>query len=284
MKSNLKKISRVLKAALVAGPLCMGLNSFAQRAAVMADVNLGAVKITDEYGIASDSNLVPVNRAMLLQIPVLNDNHGKAIPAGSAKIKIGLGSKLELDPTFNLNTAGLNSAFRWTSEVSGGQVMITGELINDLPASVTGATVVFRVKATETGRSTVTANFLITNHNTAVILSDENGSNNAASLAYKTAPGAAAAPAGEPAHLVMYPNPVTDKAQVTIEAKQGRFDGYYTVAIVDVNGKTVQAGRLALNGVSRFNYNLVSLAAGAYVLQLKNAAGTTALMVKFEKL
>jgi Secretion system C-terminal sorting domain len=283
MQTNLKKISRVLKAALVAGPLCMGLNSFAQRPAVMADVNLGALKITDEYGIVPDSNLVPVNRAMLLQIPVLSDNHGKAIPAGSAKIKIGLGSKLELDPTFNLNTAALNSAFRWTSEVSGGQVMITGELINDLPASVTGATVVFRVKATETGRSTVTANFLITNHNTAVILSDENGSNNAVSLAYKTAPGAAA-PAGEPAQLVMYPNPVTDKAQVTIEAKQGRFDGYYAIAIVDVNGKTVQAGRLALNGVSRFNYNLVNLAAGAYVLQLKNAAGTTALMVKFEKL
>ena len=106
-----------------------------------------------------------------------------ALPAGTCKIKIGLGSKLVLDPNFDLNNTNTSEYFNWTAISEGGQVQLTGDLKEKLPANF-NSICEFRVKGSVQGTSTITTNFLITNHNTISNLSDENPSNNTAFLSY----------------------------------------------------------------------------------------------------
>lgn len=150
----------------------------------MADPKLGTISFTDMAGYQLDEGYIQPNELVKIKIPVLNNSHGQALPAGSCKIKIGFGSKLVLDPSFDLNTAAMNSYFKWTSAMNSGQLQVTGELIAPLPANVTDVDVALKVKGTVVGKSTITANFLITNHNTAAVLSDEDGTNNSSFLQY----------------------------------------------------------------------------------------------------
>lgn len=150
---------------------------------VSADPSLAQLTFESISNTSVDPNILGLGEVVQLKVPILNLNTSNALPAGSCKIKIGLGSKIELDPSFNLNTTNTSTYFNWTSETQGGQVMLTGELIATLPPSYT-ATGIFLVKGVTLGGSTVTGNFLVTNHNTAVFLSDEEGSNNTSALAY----------------------------------------------------------------------------------------------------
>lgn len=165
--------------------LFCSFNGIAQNGrAVLADPKLGSISFTDLSGYQMDEAYVQPNELIKMKVPVLNSNHGQALPAGSCKIKIGLGSKLTLDPSFDLNTAANNSYFRWTAAMNSGQMQITGELIAALPAGVSSVDVAFKVKGSVVGKSTITANFLITNHNTNAVVSDEDGANNSAFLQY----------------------------------------------------------------------------------------------------
>jgi hypothetical protein len=179
-------ITRVIAGGLVFSALMMGsFYGFAQQQrAVLGDPKLGAIQFTDNAGYQIDEAFVQPGEIIQLKLPVINDNHGQAIPAGSCKIKIGLGSKLELDPSFDLNSAALHNYFKWTAGSNSGQIQITGELIAPLPASVKEVNVSFKVKGTLIGKSTITANYLISNHNTQTVMSDEDGSNNASFLPY----------------------------------------------------------------------------------------------------
>ena len=285
MKKNIKNYKQFMKAFVFAGLLVSSMGSYAQRASVSADTKLGVISLTDDYGVAIDANEITADKVITLKIPVVSNNHGKAIPAGSAKIKIGLGSKLMLDPTFNINNTQLGNYFSWTFADNGGQIQITGDLVNALPVNVTDVTVSFKVKALMQGNSTITANFLITNHNSTVILSDENGDNNAASLGYRVSEKVQApTPLGEVTDIAMYPNPVANVKTVVIEAKQGEFKGKYTIVMFDANGKKVQNNALELNGVTKFNYNLVNIASGTYILQVVKDEATKPFLLKFVKL
>ena len=185
MKANSKIKKALCKGLLLSSVLFCALHGVAQQGrAVLADPKLGAIKFTDLSGYQMDEAYVQPNELIRLKIPVLNSNHGQALPAGSCKIKIGFGSRLTLDPSFDLNSAAMSSYFRWTAAMNSGQLQITGELIAALPATVTDVDVAFKVMGTEIGKSTITANFLITNHNTFTVLSDEDGANNAAYLQY----------------------------------------------------------------------------------------------------
>jgi hypothetical protein len=177
-----KMIKRFLTGSLFLASVLMGAGANGQ--AVMADARLGAVTLVDEQGFALDADYVQPDALIRLKIPVINDNHGQALPAGSCMIKIGLGSKLELDPAYELNSTAMNRYFRWTAAPNSGQQQIIGELIAPLPASLEEVNVAFRVKGAHLGQSAITANFLITNHNTRQILSDEDGANNASFLNY----------------------------------------------------------------------------------------------------
>jgi hypothetical protein len=179
------KIKHIGSRAVLAG-FCLGLSycSFAQDRSVIADPHIGALKLTDVYGYEINQDFVQPNQLIKLTIPVANVNHGKPLPAGSCKLKIGLGSKMELDPSFDITSASLNSYFSWTATQNSGQLQITGDLVAPLPANFDEVTVTFKVKGTVIGKSTITANFLISNHNTVTVVSDEDGTNNTAFLAY----------------------------------------------------------------------------------------------------
>jgi hypothetical protein len=150
---------------------------------VFADPALNQTGITTIAGSPQDESALPLDGVVNLNLPLLNLNNINALPAGSCKIKIGLGSRLILNPGFNLSSTNTSAYFNWTAVEQGGQVQLTGDLIAPLPANYT-ATGIFQVKGSILGSSTITINFLVTNHNTSEILSDENPNNNTSFLPY----------------------------------------------------------------------------------------------------
>lgn len=185
MKLLTKKINP-RSARLVLIGFCMSafLCSFAQKRSISADPHLGTITLTDNDGYQINEEYVQPNQVIKLKIPVASVTHGKELPAGSCKIKIGFGSKMELDPLYDLSSSALNNYFKWTASINSGQVQITGDLVAPLPANFEEVLVGFKVKGTIEGASTITANFLISNHKTGTIVSDEDGTNNAAFLHY----------------------------------------------------------------------------------------------------
>jgi Secretion system C-terminal sorting domain len=150
---------------------------------VFADPALSQPAITTVSTAPVDASMLPLDGVVQLNLPILNLNTANPLPAGTCKIKIGLGSKMVLDPAFDLNNTNTSAYFSWTAVNQGGQVQLTGDLIAPLPANYS-ATGIFQVKGNVVGSSTITINFLVTNHNTSEILSDENPNNNTSFLPY----------------------------------------------------------------------------------------------------
>lgn len=273
-----------IRAMLFAGLLVASLGTSAQKPSMTADPELGKIMLTDQAGLTVDANFVQPGQVINLRIPVMSDNHGKELPGGSAMIKIGFGSKIELDPQFNINNAGLGNYFRWTSANNGGQVEVTGELIASLPPGFTAVNVSFKVKAVQDGSSTITANFLITNHNTNTILSDEDGANNAASLAYRVSSQASPVIQNGKLKLNLYPNPAKDVKSVTIEVVQGELKGRYSIVLMDMLGKTIQRKEVDLNSVPNFKYAFGNIAQGKYLVKITGGDEAQSIVLPFEKL
>ena len=285
MKFTLK--SKGFKGLIAAGFMVASLNSTAQnRQAVIADPQLDALVITDFSGSRLDPSNLQADQLIKLNVPVAFDNGGKALPAGSAKIKIGLGSKLILDPGFDVTNAGAGSYFKWTASENSGQLQVTGELISELPANVTTVTLSFRLKVKEEGNSAITANFLITNHNTLAVLSDKNGANNASAISYTIGKRVPVDPSTLNGNLklAVFPNPAKDVKAVNISVLQGKLMGKYRIMMYDFAGKLVQSKELQLDLVSNFAYDFGTVAAGKYLIQVLNANGTESAVLKFEKL
>lgn len=179
-----------MKSLLIAGILFASFGTMAQQGAkrsAMTDPKLGQIVLTDQAGRVLDADALEAGQLVTLRIPVSNMDHAIPLPAGTTKLKIGFGSKLQLNPSFNMNGAGLNNYFQWTSSMAGGQLQIVGDLVNDLPAYLQDISVTFKVRASVLGKSTITANFLITNHNSVTVLSDMDPSNNISFLQYTIA-------------------------------------------------------------------------------------------------
>jgi Secretion system C-terminal sorting domain len=285
MKQKIKN-SRFAKCMLFAGLLTVsaGTMAQAQRAAVTADPELGTISLSNATGFAIDASQVQADQVISMKIPVVNNNHGIALPAGSCKIKIGLGSKLVLDPQYNINNAGLGNYFKWSAVENSGQVQLTGELIAPLPASVTAVNVAFKVQASKEGRSTITANFLITNHNTSSVLSDENSINNATSLPYRVVGKVAAVNAAGKLQLSVYPNPAKDVRSVMIKVEQGELKGRYSITLTDMAGKLIQSKFVELNALPSFTYSFGNIAAGKYLIKVTSDDAVQSAVLKFEKM
>ncbi len=284
MKQKLKNKHLAVKCMLFAGLLIASTGSYAQRPAVTADPELGKIVLTDQTGFPIDANQIQPDQVINLRIPVLNDGHGQALPAGSCKIKIGFGSKLVLDPQYNINNTALSNYFKWSSVTIDGQLQVTGDLVAALPANITEVNVSFKVMASVEGKSTITANFLITNHNTSAVLSDEDGANNASSLQYrivgKVAPST---PAGK-LKLSLYPNPVKDEKTVVIKVEQGQLKGKYNISLTDMAGKLVQSREIEVNAAPSVTYGFGNIAAGQYLIKVRNTDDSQTVVLKFEKL
>jgi hypothetical protein len=167
-------------------PLLLLLNT-AAFSQVTADPALSPIIIKTVSNTTINQFQLPKDGVTSLKIPIYNLNFSNPLPAGTCKIKINLGSKLILDPQFALASVNTSNYFSWSAIASGGQVQITGDLIAQLPSNFSD-TASFNVMGNILGNSTITTNFLVTNHNTAITLSDENGSNNTSSLPYTIIP------------------------------------------------------------------------------------------------
>ena len=285
MKFNVK--SKGFKCLIAAGFMVASLTGTAQnRSAVIADPQLGALVLTDFSGSTLNPSNLQADQLIKLRVPIAFENGGKLLPAGSAKIKIGLGSRLVLDPGFDVTDAGASSYFKWTAVENGGQLEVTGELVNELPSTVSNVTLSFRLKVKEEGNSAITANFLITNHNTIAVLSDKNGANNASAISYNIGKKVPVDPSTLNGNLklAVFPNPAKDVKAVNISVLQGKLMGKYRIMMYDLGGKLVQSKELQLNLVSNFAYDFGTVAAGKYLIKLMNANGTESAILKFEKL
>lgn len=185
MKASFKKMQFGVKGLFCTTLLAASLHGIAQQRAVMLDPKLGQIQMADLSGNTINENYLQPGQLVKLVIPVASVNQNAAMPKGSCKIKIGLGSKLAIDPLFSLASVNYSNYFNWSVSNAGGQSQLTGELIADLPSSFQQVEVSFKVLGSQIGHSTITANFLITNHNTATILSDLDPSNNASFLGYE---------------------------------------------------------------------------------------------------
>lgn len=285
MKLNFRNKGLSFKSLFASGLLVASLSSMGQTA-VIADPKLGQLEITNFSGDVLNAKNLQSDQLIKLNIPVANVSHGKALPAGTSKIKIGLGSKLVLDPGFDLTNAGLNSYFKWTSVETSGQLEITGELVNAIPANVNAGTLSFRLKVKEEGSSAITANFLITNHNSPVVLSDENGANNSSAISYEIAKAIPVDPSIPTGNLKLnvFPNPAKDVRMVNISVLQGKFEGKYKVSLYEIAGKFIQSREMELNFVTNFSYNFGSIPAGQYLIKVAKTDGTQSSLLKFQKL
>lgn len=155
--------------------------------AVIADPALGQILIADitNQNLPDVPPALPIQILYVLKVPIKNLSTTNPIPPGSAKVKIGFGSKIILSPSFNLATANTSNFFNWTLANVDGQFELTGDGfgLTALPPGYND-TATFLIKGIILGGSTLTANFLVTNHNTPVTLSDDNGANNNSSQFY----------------------------------------------------------------------------------------------------
>ena len=104
-------------------------------AQTLADPAISHVGIITITGDPVEPSLLAQNDIVQLQMRIVNNNSSNIVPAGSMKLKIGLGSKAKVDPAFIIANAPLSNYFNWTSTNSGDQVEINGELIANLPAN-----------------------------------------------------------------------------------------------------------------------------------------------------
>ncbi|MCP9751969.1 T9SS type A sorting domain-containing protein [Ferruginibacter sp. HRS2-29] len=153
------------------------------KAQVIADPSVNPMRLFNSLLLPADPALLGKDLTFTIKVPILNRNLVNGLPSGTCKIKIGLGSKMLLDPAFDLANARLSNYFHWTSEINSGQLQVMGDLYAALPEEFED-TLLLDVKGVILGNSTITTNFLVTNHNTQINLSDENGSNNTSFIPY----------------------------------------------------------------------------------------------------
>ncbi|MBC7889534.1 MAG: T9SS type A sorting domain-containing protein [Ferruginibacter sp.] len=348
-------------------------NSKAQ--SVIADPAVSQVFVANINNTNLNSSSIPMDNVIELKIPLYNRNHVNGLPMRSCKIKIGLGSKIVLDPQFNLSSLPSSNYFDWAFDTGSGQVQIIGDLKNELPPNYSDS-VVLKVKGSIQGNSTVTINFLVTNHNTPIVLSDENPTNNNSFLAYSIVPagplpvtftgltavnkgcavdvdfytereinvikyeieiskdGVSFAKTGELAaanlphyqfnfaiteanrasvlfvrvksvdkdgslkysvtksvkglcsnewEVAAYPNPANSVSAITITARQGSFNGKYSVIVTDLAGRQMMVKQLNLTSVNKFNLETGNLSAGQYIINILNQEEGQSSSVKWIK-
>ncbi|HEX8334628.1 MAG TPA: T9SS type A sorting domain-containing protein, partial [Segetibacter sp.] len=156
--------------------LAASLTSQAQ--AVSADPAVGAPSLRDMQGADASANTVS-NQPVMLTVPIRNLNFNNSIPNGSVRVTIGLGSRLQIDPGFNVATARLSQYFSWTSSFTGGQIVIVGNQIQAIPPFFLDSTQ-FRVSGNAIGTSTITANIAPVSN----AVDDQDPQNNNSSLQY----------------------------------------------------------------------------------------------------
>ena len=149
-----------------------------------ADPAVGQMYFTTTSGAAQSANsllMAPSLAVYDINIPFYNRNQVNIVPNGTINFRVNLGSKLVVNPGFNLATAPLAAYFSFAQSLVGGNVIITGTQIATIPADF-DAIATFRVKGDSACRSNVVSNIIITN--VLQTLADDDLQNNQATLQY----------------------------------------------------------------------------------------------------
>jgi hypothetical protein len=269
MKSYSKNISFSLKFLLFSCMLIVSLSSIAQRSVIL-DPALREIRVTDLAGNQINENFIQPGQLVKLVIPVVSINQNSLLPKGSCKIKIGLGSKLILDPAFDLTTVNSGNYFTWSVTSAGGQSQLTGELTSSIPANFQEIEVAFKVKGNVLGHSTITANFLITNHNTTTILSDSDGSNNAAFLKYAVTNNTA-------------PNPVTNIDEL-VKSNCVLKVNFSTDHEININSYQIEVSKNGTDYVKVNDVNAANLASYSALISLPQALQAPVVYLRIKSL
>ena len=149
-----------------------------------ADPAVGQMYFTTTTGAAQSANsllMAPSFAVYDINIPFYNRNQFNVVPNGTINFRVNLGSKLVVNPGFNLATAPLATYFSFAQSIVGGNVIITGTQMATIPADF-DAIATFRVKGNLACRSNVVSNIVITN--VLQTLTDDDLQNNQATLQY----------------------------------------------------------------------------------------------------
>jgi len=175
----MRKIKTFFAAILVA--IIFSAPVSAQYQVVFADPGLGQFSLTNVNG--SSVSTIVAGQTYVLKLRVFNADPVKAVPPSTVYVRIGLGTKFQFDPTYNVATSPYNNYFTFYAMNMGVQDEFFC-LVNNLPAGFDGE-LSFRIKAKTTlGTSTVSGNCLIYNASSTYVLSDYNPGNNTSSVPY----------------------------------------------------------------------------------------------------
>ena len=148
----------------------------------VADPALLDVHLTDLSNAPINANLIPINTVNRVKLRIQNLGF-TIVPSGTVTVEVKLGSKLNINPGFDFNSAGLTDKFTWSLFVStpGAQV------IRGVQKAGTAAdlgilyneTASFDVYSNPYGSSRLDADISVTNHNNpGQVLVDANPLNN----------------------------------------------------------------------------------------------------------
>ncbi len=140
------------------------------------DPAVGGMDITNAGDVSQNSNTLAFGQVYKLKLPVYNLSQLNGIPDGTTTVTIDLGSRMILDPAFDLSTAPLSAYFDWSVATVGGNQVITGTQTAIIPADFADVAV-FNVRGSLTCTSMISAGI----SSTTV---DEDLNNNNATLQY----------------------------------------------------------------------------------------------------
>ncbi|MES2772532.1 MAG: hypothetical protein V4722_00015 [Bacteroidota bacterium] len=159
---------------------------------VSADPAINNFDVLNTSNISIPANSITNGQVIKLKVLLENTSQTTDIPSGTCVVSIGLGTKMVVNPGFNLSTAPLSAIFDWQVFNVGGQFVIYGSIKAGavIPADFSDYAI-FELLATATGSSTFQGNFFISNSNPLYTLSDEHPENNTTSTQYTVSAGSA---------------------------------------------------------------------------------------------
>lgn len=154
------------------------------------DPSVSNLQFTDEHNNPVNINKLTIGQTVRLWVTINNNTAQNTVPKGTCQLMITLGTHFKVRKDFSVigQPLPLEDIIKWKSclDDEGAQYIITGELIQDMPARY-AERVYFDLTAIKEGGSVLTCQVLITNHkNDKTVLSDILPSNNFVFSDYKT--------------------------------------------------------------------------------------------------
>lgn len=147
----------------------------------IADPAVGQIFFTNLSDVSQSANSLLFTQNYRLKLPVYNLNQFTAIPSSAINFRVNLGTKLRLDPAYNLATAPLSQYFSFAASIVADSQIITGTQIAQIPEDFAGIAV-FEVQGFLSCSSNISSQIVITN--ASATITDEDFNNNNATLQY----------------------------------------------------------------------------------------------------